>query len=712
MVVTQGAIAAPFTNGVAPTVSLLPTDNANFTPNGWAWTVIFSQNPPVDGAPANFSFDLPAGPANFTATNASPCVFTWTPTTTLTTLPAGTGIKLSGGSVPAGFTAGTTYYVINSSGSTFNLAATVGGSAINSTGSGSGTLSVVSMFLSALTPLSPTIPTIAPFAPGLSANVVVTASGAVATNVVTEVDASTGNKAMTLPAPVNGAMVVVEKWDTTGNTVTISGSIRDSAASVTLQAQYQSYMFLCWATTWWPVAYTTPTATLDLRYPVWYSVKWYGAKGDGVTDDHTAFQNAVNAANTAGGGIVYVPASSYYIGSRVTLKTGVTIVGDGIDSTVLISGVAFDYVFYSSDSVNGLQDSVVQDMTINVNNVSHGAGYRIEYATRVSVLRVRFLNVSNGWGAVVGIGVGSTSTYVNTQIKFQDCYFDTQNSTLEMLLIMNTQHMEVINCDFYNNTASSGPALGIYQVCDDIRVSNSTFRSITGPALYYSLSCNNITVDDCAFYGASGGTGIQGTNLSDNGAFGYGWVFGLTVSNCYFTGLAIAVELGATKGAVVDNCNFESNYNIPILIHQGNQGVSNTTEYWIITNSRFRNNNTQNTLASLHPCILFQGVGGSMFGRIEKCNIWDDSAGGAHTQIYPICFVGAFTWDYIKISNCYFQQYATTNAAQQLFLFSSAVNGSHVITESSTFATGSVTLPVNTAPQLKGFSVAMGIALG
>jgi hypothetical protein len=54
----------------------------------------------------------------------------------------GTPVILAGGSVPAGFTAGTTYYVVSTSigAGTFELAATSGGTAVNSTSTGSGTV--------------------------------------------------------------------------------------------------------------------------------------------------------------------------------------------------------------------------------------------------------------------------------------------------------------------------------------------------------------------------------------------------------------------------------------------------------------------------------------------------------------------------------------------------------------------------------------------
>lgn len=87
----------------------------------------------------------------FTATLASPAVFTVTGSA-----PAnGTPLQLQGSSLPGGFTAGTTYYVVSSSGSTFELSATSGGSGINSSSAGSGTAyPVVQRYLRAVTTTS------------------------------------------------------------------------------------------------------------------------------------------------------------------------------------------------------------------------------------------------------------------------------------------------------------------------------------------------------------------------------------------------------------------------------------------------------------------------------------------------------------------------------------------------------------------------------
>ena len=58
-----------------------------------------------------------------------------------------------------------------------------------------------------------------------------------------------------------------------------------------------------------------------------YNVRDYGAVGDGSTDDTTAFQNALNAANNDGGGLVTVPAGQYMIATRLNVPANVALEG-------------------------------------------------------------------------------------------------------------------------------------------------------------------------------------------------------------------------------------------------------------------------------------------------------------------------------------------------------------------------------------------------
>ena len=74
--------------------------------------------------------------ATVTMTIATPCVVTWGSN------PASNGMPVTlttSGALPTGLTVGTTYWIVGTSGNTFNLAASPGGSAIATSGSQSGT---------------------------------------------------------------------------------------------------------------------------------------------------------------------------------------------------------------------------------------------------------------------------------------------------------------------------------------------------------------------------------------------------------------------------------------------------------------------------------------------------------------------------------------------------------------------------------------------
>jgi hypothetical protein len=59
------------------------------------------------------------------------------------------------------------------------------------------------------------------------------------------------------------------------------------------------------------------------------SVKDFGAVGDGVADDRTAIQAAIDAAALNGGGEVLVPQGTYLCTAGLTLKRGVNLIGEG-----------------------------------------------------------------------------------------------------------------------------------------------------------------------------------------------------------------------------------------------------------------------------------------------------------------------------------------------------------------------------------------------
>lgn len=102
-----------------------------------------------------------------------------------------------------------------------------------------------------------------------------------------------------------------------------------------------------------------------------YNVKAYGAKGDDSTDDTTAIQNAINDANTAGGGIVFFPKGTYKITTNpLKLYSGSTptIVAY---SNITLMGVAANAGGTSGSQIKQYTTGV--DVIKGLNDVANGA---------------------------------------------------------------------------------------------------------------------------------------------------------------------------------------------------------------------------------------------------------------------------------------------------------------------------------------------------
>lgn len=81
---------------------------------------------------------------------------------------------------------------------------------------------------------------------------------------------------------------------------------------------------------------TVTCATGGVRYALNIKQAPYSCVGDGVTDDTTCFQTALDDAAAVGGYMVYAPASTYKV-TGLDVAGGVTLEGDGTSQTIIYS---------------------------------------------------------------------------------------------------------------------------------------------------------------------------------------------------------------------------------------------------------------------------------------------------------------------------------------------------------------------------------------
>lgn len=115
-------------------------------------------------------------------------------------------------------------------------------------------------------------------------------------------------------------------------------------------------------------------------------VKTYGAKGDGITDDTTAIQNAINSLTN--GGTLFFPAGTYILSTGINLKSNIHL--KGTKGTILkVADSCTGY--YGLLNIVSVQNVTISDLTIDGN--INRANYDISKSFEIAVYIVNSTNV-------------------------------------------------------------------------------------------------------------------------------------------------------------------------------------------------------------------------------------------------------------------------------------------------------------------------------
>jgi pectate lyase-like protein len=110
--------------------------------------------------------------------------------------------------------------------------------------------------------------------------------------------------------------------------------------------------------------------------PDWANVTSYGADPTGASDSTSAFENAIAAIASAGGGVVYVPAGTYAISSTLTCTTvPAYFLGDGAWASIIsFTGTGDCFRIYDSSTYGGRKKFGGGFVGITIDGTKAGAG--------------------------------------------------------------------------------------------------------------------------------------------------------------------------------------------------------------------------------------------------------------------------------------------------------------------------------------------------
>lgn len=242
-----------------------------------------------------------------------------------------------------------------------------------------------------------------------------------------------------------------------------------------------------------------------------FSVRAYGAVGNGVTDDTAAINNAITAVNGAGGGVLFFPAGTYLVSSAIPIGASVSLMGAGANCTIIRTNSATADVFSFSYSISGtgFNPIIVRDLRIDAEGVTRTAG------------------------AYLRFDASSAGANSNLRVLVESCYF---RGCFYGVYFNDHQDSGVFHC-LFTGVASGGVPI---------------YFTTTAP---FSADGGDNMVNGCALID-EGSVASVGVQAADGGA-------GIRITNTKILGFSTAVQLSTTAGRTsndthVSDCSIES----------------------------------------------------------------------------------------------------------------------------------------------------------
>jgi hypothetical protein len=150
---------------------------------------------------------------------------------------------------------------------------------------------------------------------------------------------------------------------------------------------------------------STTARSVQDRFADVVNVKNFGAVGDGVTDDTSAIQAAINYAaslanNSTGGAVVRIPSGSYKITNDGTLNINnnfVSSIGDGPQSTFLNFGTGTNDCIKIDGTASNIRNHNIENLCVYAWNRTGGAAIKVRNTFNVQLSRIQIEGCYNGF---------------------------------------------------------------------------------------------------------------------------------------------------------------------------------------------------------------------------------------------------------------------------------------------------------------------------
>ncbi|MFI3279077.1 MAG: glycosyl hydrolase family 28-related protein [Rikenellaceae bacterium] len=184
-----------------------------------------------------------------------------------------------------------------------------------------------------------------------------------------------------------------------------------------------------------------------------------------------SIQAAIDAASGAGGGVVKLAEGTYVIDEMITLKSNVTIVGEGTDKSIILQGDNLEQACINAEDKPTITDVVMKDLTVRGTDKDRVNGILIRGRNEDRHKRIMFQNVEvTNWGAQ-GVHIKRTDNIIMDKCTF--VHNGSTHALYHNLYFLYNRNLLQSDCDFSYPTLGKGCK---YTSCEYVLAQRCTIK--------------------------------------------------------------------------------------------------------------------------------------------------------------------------------------------------------------------------------------------